>query len=281
MAHASGLFHVLLGDGGDAFDRDVVDAHAGVEGERGQDGALGGGVQAFDVGRRIGLGKTQVLRLLEGVLVAQSLGAHRVQDEVRRAVDDAHHRRHAVTSEGLAQAVHDGHGAGDGGLVVEVGVVGGGRLVQLRAVGGEQGLVAGHDRDALGEGTQDERARRLDAADQLDDEVHPVNGLGRVGGQQLTVDRRVARSIHIADKDSADLHLGTGAGGEVLAAGLQDANDLATDGSSAKNANCEDRAGCGHRDDLLRETGTGTSVGGQRPPFPNGDLRPIIGVRES
>ena len=281
VAHASGLFHVLLGDVGDTLDRDVVDSHAGVEGERGQDGTLGGGVQSLDVGRRIGLGKTQVLRLLKSVLVAQSLGAHRIQDEVRRTVDNAHHRRHAVTCEGLTQAVHDGHGAGDGSLVVEVGVVGGGSLVQLRTVRGEQGLVARHDRDALGEGAQHERARRLDAADQLDDEVHPVNGLGGVGRQQLAVDRGVARGIHIADKDSADLHLRTGAGGEILAAGLQDANDLATDGSSAKNANCEDRTGCGHRDYLLRETGTGTSVGGQRPPFPNGDLCPIIEVRET
>ena len=125
--------------------------------------------------------------------------------------------------------------------------MGGGGLVQLGAVRSQQGLVAGDDRDALVEGAQHQGARGLDAADQLDDEVHVVDCLGRVGRQQLAVDRSVTRGIHIADEDAAHLHFCARASGKILAAGLQDANDLATDGSGSKNANSEDGTGCRHR----------------------------------
>ena len=218
-----------------------------MEGKGGQDRALGGGVEALDVGGGVGLGETEVLRLLEGLLVAQALRAHGVQDEVGRAIDDAHHGRDAVAGEGLAQAVDDGDGASNGRLVVEVSTIGGGRLVELGAVGGQQGLVARDDRDALVEGAQYEGARGLDAADQLDDEIHVVDGLGRVGRQQLAVDRSVTRGIHIADEDAAHLHFSARASGEILATRLKNANDLATDGSGSKNTNSEDRTGCRHR----------------------------------
>ena len=130
--------------------------------------------------------------------------------------------------------------------------MGGGGLVQLGAVRGEQSLVARHDRNALGEGAQHERARRLDATDQLDNQVHPIDSLGWIGREQLPIDRRVTRSIHIADENSTDLHFRAGACGEILATRLQDTNDLATDGSSSKNANSEDRTGCRHGIFLLR-----------------------------
>ena len=252
-----------------------------MEGQRGQDGALRCGIQALDVCGRVGLGEAQVLRLLEGVLVAQALGTHGVQDEVRRAVDNAHHGGDAVAGQRLTQAVHDGDRAGHGGLVIKVCVVGGGSLVQFGAVGGQQRLVTRHDRNTLCEGAQHERARRLDAADQLDHEIHPVNRLSRVRRQQLAINRRVTRSIHIADENAADLHLSTGTCREILTARLQDANDLATNGSSSKNANSEDRTGCRHRNFLLRETGTDTSVCGQSPHFLYGDLRPTIEAWET
>ena len=125
--------------------------------------------------------------------------------------------------------------------------MGSGGLVELGAVRGQEGLVARDDRDALVEGAQHEGARGLDATNQLDDEVHVVDRLGGVRGQQLAVDRSVTRGIHIADEDAANLHFRARASGEILAAGLQDTNDLATDGSGSKNANSEDRTGCRHR----------------------------------
>ena len=112
---------------------------------------------------------------------------------------------------------------------------------------GQQSLVSGDDRNALVERAQDQGARGFDAADQFDDEVHAIDGLGRVGGQQLAVDRGVARGIHIADEDAPHLHFSARASSEILTAGLQDTNDLATNGSSSKNANSEDGTGCRHR----------------------------------
>ena len=73
VTDASGLLHVLLGDARDSLDRDVVDSDARVEGQGCQDGALGCGVEALDVRGGVGLGETEVLRLLESLLVAQSL----------------------------------------------------------------------------------------------------------------------------------------------------------------------------------------------------------------
>ena len=263
MVDARCLLHILLRDTRDALNRNIVDTDAGVEGERGKNGALGGRIEALDVRGRVGLGKTEVLRLFEGFLVAETLRAHRIEDEVGRAIHDAHDRRDAVAGEGFAQAVDDGDGTRDGCLVVEVSAIGCGGLVELGAVGGQEGLIARDDRDALIERTQHEGAGGLNAADQLDDKVHVVDRFSGVGRQQLTINRSISGSIHIADEDLAHLHLRARASREILAARLKDTNDLATDGSGSKNANSKDGAGCRHRIFLLCGTGTGTSVGGQ------------------
>src|SRR5699024_4592451 len=44
------------GDLADALHRDVGDRGAGVEGQGGDDGGLGGGIEAFDIGRGVRLG---------------------------------------------------------------------------------------------------------------------------------------------------------------------------------------------------------------------------------
>ena len=240
------FLHVCSRHGRDAFDCDVVDTHAGVEGQGGQDRALGGRVEPIHVGGRVGLGESEFLRLGEGLLVAEPLGIHRVQDEVRRPVDDSHHHGDAVARERLAQAVDDGHGSRDRRLVVEVGTIVRRGLVKLRAVRGEERLVAGHHRDPLAEGAQNEGACRFDATDELNDDVHGIDCLGGLRRQQLPGDRRVTRCVHIADKHPTNLRLRSRARGEILAARLQDANDLATDGSGAEDANCEDWTGCRH-----------------------------------
>jgi hypothetical protein len=68
----------------------------GVEGQAGQDRALGGRVEALDVGRRVRLGVTERLRLLQRVGEAGPGGVHPVQDVVGRAVDDPEHLPHRV-----------------------------------------------------------------------------------------------------------------------------------------------------------------------------------------
>ncbi len=172
------------------------------------------------------------------------------QNLFRRPVDDAHNLRDPVARERLAQTVHDGDGAGDGGLVVEVRARRRRGGVELGAMGGEEGLVARDDARSRLEGPQDEGPRRLDAADELDDEIHPVDRLSRVGREEGAVDLGVAGRVDVADEDRADAHEGAGTGREVLGLFAQDADDLRTDGSGAENSDAQFGKRCGHGDSL-------------------------------
>ena len=78
-------------DGGDPLGVDVARDDVGVEGDPGQDGGLGPGVETFHVRGRVRLGVTERLGLSERRLVLASLLAHRGEHVVRRAVHDPHH----------------------------------------------------------------------------------------------------------------------------------------------------------------------------------------------
>ena len=119
-AHLGGRGDVARGHLGDALAVDVGGGDPGVEGEAGQDRGLRGGVEALDVGGRVGLGVPELLGLLERLVEAGAGGVHPVEDEVGGAVDDAEHAGDLVTGERLAQRPQDRDGAGDGRLVVEV-----------------------------------------------------------------------------------------------------------------------------------------------------------------
>jgi hypothetical protein len=91
-------------------------------------------------------------------------------------VDDAGQREHAVGDEAFLHRADQRDAAGHGGLEPERHAAPARLVVELGAVVGEQGLVGGDHVLAGGERFQDERARRLQAAHQLD---HDVNG--RIG----------------------------------------------------------------------------------------------------
>ena len=138
---------------GDALAVHVGGGHPGVEGQRGQDRGLGGGVEPLDVGGRVGLGVAELLGLLERLGEAGARAVHLVEDEVGGAVDDAEHPGHPVAGQRLAQRPQDRDGAGHGGLVVEVAAGLLGRLEEGRPVLGEQRLVGGdHARAVLERG---------------------------------------------------------------------------------------------------------------------------------
>src|SRR5690606_7085198 len=222
-------------DVADPLDGDVVDAHPGVEGEGGEDGDLRGGVVAVDVRRRVGLRVAQGLRVGERLAEADAAGGHLVEDEVRRAVDDADDAAHVVPGEGLAHPAHDGDGAGDGGLEVEVDAALLGGLVELGAVGGEQGLVRGDDSRAGLDRLEDEAAGRLDAAHELDDEVRAADEAGRVGGEQPGVDDVGTGHGGVPDRDAHDLEPGPGPRGEVVGLLGQQPHHLGPDGPAPEH----------------------------------------------
>ena len=136
-------------DRGDALAVDVLQGEAGVEGQRRENGGLGGGVVAFDVGGGVRFGVAEALGLGEGVGELRAGGVHLVQDEVGGAVDDTQHAGDAVAGQAVADGAQDGDGTGYGGFVgqLHAGLVG--LFVEGGAVLGEQGLVAGDNTGAV------------------------------------------------------------------------------------------------------------------------------------
>ena len=191
VAHLVGGRDVLRGDGGDALDIHVGQRHAGVEGDRGQDRRLRGGIETLDVSGRVGLGVPERLRLGQGVGERGPGGLHLGQDVVGGPVHDAQDPADPVTGQRLAQGAQQRDRPGHGGLVgqVDARLHGGG--VQGRSLGGDQRLVRGdHRRPAL-ERPKDQLLGRLDATHQLDHEIRIGVQEGRqVRAEELRADPR-------------------------------------------------------------------------------------------
>ena len=206
------------GDAGDALPVHVGRGDPGVEGQPGQDGRLGRGVEALDVRGGVGLGVAQRLGFLQRVREPGARGVHPVQDVVGGAVDDAQDPVHLVAGQRLAQRPQQRDSPGHRGLVVEVDPVLPGRLVQGGAILGEQCLVGrDHGLAGLHRGEQ-ERADRLDAADHLDHDVHvrPGDQLHGVPGEQRGIDRHGPGPARAPHRDPGHLQPGADPGGQVV-----------------------------------------------------------------
>jgi hypothetical protein len=130
------------------------------------------GVDAVDIKARIGFGVAELLRLGEHLGEVAAAFAHRRQDVVRRAVEDAVDARQTVAGKPLAQRLDDRNAAGDRCLESERHASRLGGLGKLGAMLGHQGLVCGDDVFAAGERRLDDLARHsVSAADQLDDDL--------------------------------------------------------------------------------------------------------------
>ena len=97
--------------------------------------------------------------------------AHRRENEVRRAVDDAGDPFDAVGGQPFAQRLDDRHATGDGALERHHHALRVRRGEDLVAVLREERLVGGDDVLAMGDRVEHQRACRLDAADELADDV--------------------------------------------------------------------------------------------------------------
>ena len=160
-------------------------------------------------------------------------------------VDDAEHAGDAVAGHRLAQRVDDRDGTGDGGLVVEVGAGRGSSRVELGAMSGDEGLVAGDDAGPGLEGRQNEGPCRLDAADELNDQVVPGSDCRGIISEEILGDGNIARRVDVAHGDARDLKARTGSGGEVIGLLDQQTNHLAAHGPGAEDADGEGCAGRG------------------------------------
>ena len=185
-AHVARRGHIGGSHAGDALARHIVEGHAGVEGELGEDRRLGSRVETTHVSGGIGLGVAQLLRLGQDCGVVRALLVHLAEDEVGRAVDDAEHLGDAITREGLAQGPQQRNGAGDRSFEVEIDTVVRSSAVESGTISGKQCLVGGHDRRARSHRLENESARRLDAAHDLDDDVAaPGDERGSIRGDEV------------------------------------------------------------------------------------------------
>ena len=98
---------------------------------------------------------------------------------------------------------------------------------------GEQRLVRGDHRSAAGERRKDERARGLDAAHELDDDVRAGDERLAVRGQQRGVNA-LARDRDVAHVDADDLERRANAGREIVCMFGEEAHHLRADRARAQ-----------------------------------------------
>ena len=89
VAELAGSGDVLGADGTDTLLVHIIGGHAGAKADGGEDCRLAGGVEAVDVGGRVGLGIALSLCVGEHVGVIGALGVHARQDIVGGAVENA------------------------------------------------------------------------------------------------------------------------------------------------------------------------------------------------
>ena len=119
VAQLLGVGDVQRGDVADALDMHAGEIDRAAERDAGEDRQLVGGVDAVDVEARIGLGIAQLLRLRQHVGELAARLAHRRQDVVAGAVEDAVDALDPIGGEPLAQRLDDRDAAGDRRLIGE------------------------------------------------------------------------------------------------------------------------------------------------------------------
>ena len=152
VAETAGHLDVVKGETGDPLVVDVAGHHHGPERDGGDDGSLGPGVEALDVGGGVALGVSEALGLAESLGVAGAPLGHLGEDVVGGAVDDAHDPLHRLGRQRLPQGPDERDGPGHCCFEQQIHARIVGRREQLGAVVGQQLLVGGHDRLACRDG---------------------------------------------------------------------------------------------------------------------------------
>ncbi len=242
VAEFAGIFDVLGGDAGDAFDVDVVEGDPGAEGDGSQDGDFAGGVPAADVGGGVGLGVAFELGFGEDGVVVAFFGGHFAEHEVGCAVDNPHYLADPVAGQALFERPDDRYAATDAGFEQEVYGVRLGGAEQVAAVAGDDVLVGGNDVFAGRQRPEDIAFGRFFAAHQFDDDVdgRVVNDGGQVSGKGVA-EVYLARLAQVADKDFFEDDGGADLLGDVMGVGGQDFGHACADGAETEHADVDGR----------------------------------------
>ena len=126
---------------------------------------------ALNIRGGISLGIAQAGGLGQCLIIRGTRGLHGIQDEVGGAVDDAGDTLYLIAGQGAAQHAHHRDGGGHGSLKIKVhsGTVSG--LCQLIRMRGHQRLISGNHGLAGIKRGEDQLARKINAADNLNYKV--------------------------------------------------------------------------------------------------------------
>ena len=218
VPEARGVGDILRGDPRDPLAIHVARDDPRVERDRGEDRALGRRIEALDIGRRIGLGVPESLRLGQRVLERPSVLRHLRQHVVRRAVHDPEHPADPLARQRFLEGCDQRDPAGDGCLEPEVALGSVRRIEQLLAGGRQDLLVGRHHRLAGRERRQDQFLRRLRPPEELEHDVDVGVGddRGEVGREDVARERDVARPVGVADRHAGHREADRGAHRDVI-----------------------------------------------------------------
>ena len=205
--------------------------------ERHEDRQLVGGVVTVDVVRRIRLGVPGRDRLRERLVEAPA-GLHTRADVRGRSVEEAAQDARADRAQ-AAEPRDDGHRGGDRSLEPQLPLGAAGRFVQCVPLLRHELLIRRHDVLAAVQSREDQIARRIRPADDLDDD-------GDIGivedGEWIGRDRDVAglaRLFRVADGRRHELHGAARRGVDAPRAVGERAPDRGPDRAEAKEPDAE------------------------------------------
>ena len=192
----------------DAFDMDAGEVDPGAEGRAGQHGELVCGIDTIDVETRIGLGVACGLGLREHDVEVSACLAHRRQDVVAGAVEDAVEALDAIADQALSQRLDDRNAASDCSLERKNAILLLGPCRDLGAMQSEQSLVGGDDVLARRERLLDQPAgNSATATNQFHNDVD-IGGRGEC--------QRILLPAHAGEIDIALLGARAGTDGDQL-----------------------------------------------------------------
>ena len=171
VAELAGLGNVLGADGTDTLLVDIVGGHAGAKADGGEDCRLAGGIEAVDVGGRVGLGIALCLRVGKHVGVIGALGVHARQDIVGGTVENACDGQDLVAHQVVLERADNGDATAAAGLALNLHAARACLLGERLDMTAQQGLVGRDDVLAVFKGSGEDLGCGMLAADQLDDDV--------------------------------------------------------------------------------------------------------------
>ena len=200
---------VVLRDRRDPFAEYLGEGNLRVEGERREDGELIGRIEAFDVGRRVGLRIAERLCFLENVRIVCSVVGHLGEDVVGRPVDDAHHGGNMVGLHTVEEGADDGDAAYTACLEIEPCVVALGGSFKFMGILADELLVGGNDGLARVQRVKHKFARLADAAHDFHNDVDV--GIGDdfcdVGCDDVLGDAERFNAVPAEFEDADDLQI--------------------------------------------------------------------------